>query len=92
MTYILDTHMTETAKIDRSAALAFFLMENAGGIFGRWSGRMPAADQRALFGQVIGRGIIWIDGETEEVGHNVSVCFGTMRETVWQSKWARLAA
>ena len=75
---------------DRASNITFFLLENGQNVWGKWRGNMRAADQRAIFGLVVGRGQIWIDGTEEQVGHNISVCFGTMRETVWQRSYARL--
>lgn len=62
--------------MDYAANLAFFLLEKTGTIFGRWAGRMTAAEQRALFGRFIGKGTIIIDGATETLCNRVKVCFG----------------
>lgn len=59
-----------------AAALALFLLEETGSVLGCWSGRMTAKDQRALFGQFIGRGTIIIDGDKETIVNRVKVCFG----------------
>jgi hypothetical protein len=66
----------KAAKVDRAAAMAFFLMDQGVGIFGKWIGRMNAKDQRALFGQYLGKGEIIIDGEQEAVKMRVSIAFG----------------
>lgn len=66
---------------DKAANLAFFLLENVGNVCGKWAGPMRAADQRTLMGRFIGKGHVVIDGSNEYVNHNVSVCFGTMRDT-----------
>lgn len=58
------------------ANLAFFLLEKCGSVLATWKGRMTAAEQRALFGQFIGKGRIIIDGEAETVCNRVKVCFG----------------
>jgi hypothetical protein len=91
MDYALDAHMTETALVDRAAAMAFFLMEHTGSIRGTWRGRMKKADQITLFGQFIGKGRIYIYGETEEVQMTVAKAFGTMREVEKSYRWAELA-
>lgn len=80
----------EAAKEDRAAALAFFLMDQDVGIFGKWKGRMRAADQRALFGQVLGKGLIVIDGDVEEVKMLVSVCFGQDWDCAEYFRWNEL--
>jgi hypothetical protein len=82
----------ELLGTDRAANITFFLLENGQNVWGKWRGSMRAADQRKIFGMVAGRGQIWIDGTEEKVGHNVSVCFGTMRETVWQASYSDLNA
>lgn len=90
--YSISDLTREAAETDRAAAMAFFLMDNAGSIFGRFVGYMKAADQRLIFGRFIGKGLIILNGSDETVGLNVSVCFGTMRDTVWQRRWSELVA
>jgi hypothetical protein len=70
--------------------LAFFLQEKTGSVFGYFSSPMLAKDQRALFGQFIGKGKIVIDGESEHVKHVVSRCFGLDYEVTFEKKWAAL--
>jgi hypothetical protein len=67
---------------DRAANLAFFLIENGENVWGKWTGRIHAADQRKLFGKVIGRGFLRIDGSEETVSHIISVAFGAFRDSV----------
>lgn len=62
--------------VDYAAILAFFLLEKTGSIFGTWAGKLPATEQRNLFGQRIGKGTIVIDGARETVCNRVKVCFG----------------
>ncbi len=61
---------------DYAAALALFLTTRTGSPLGNWSGRMTAAEQRALFGRNIGKGTIVIDGTAETIANRVKVCFG----------------
>jgi hypothetical protein len=63
-------------EVDYAGSLAMFLQEKTGTVLGRWKGKMPAADQRALFGRVLGKGTIVIDGERETVANQVKVAFG----------------
>ena len=53
-----------------------FLTEHAFDPWGTWCGRMTANEQLALFGRVIGRGKIVINGEQETICNRVKVCFG----------------
>jgi hypothetical protein len=76
--------------MDYAANLAFFLLEKTGTVFGRWNGRMAAAEQRALFGRFLGKGKIWIDGANETIEHHVKVCFGLDGECTANLKWAAL--
>jgi hypothetical protein len=62
--------------IDYAANLALFLQENTGSIYGTWSGRMTAKEQRALFGRFLGKGRNYINGSAERLEHWVKVCFG----------------
>lgn len=75
---------------DYAANLALFLLEKVGTVLGCWGGKMKAAEQRALFGRYIGKGLIVIDGENETIANHVKVCFGLdcdIRNTV---KWKNL--
>jgi hypothetical protein len=87
---VISDLMREAAETDRAAAMAFYCLEYAGSIYGRVYGYMTAADQRILFGRKIGKGLIIVDGSDETVGHSVSMCFGTMRDTVWTAPWRDL--
>lgn len=75
---------------DCAASLAFFLLERTGSIFGTWKGRMSANDQRALFGQYIGKGQIVIDGQRETICNRVKVCFGLDYDDRNVTKWREL--
>jgi hypothetical protein len=80
----------QVARVDHAAALAFFLQDNAGSIFGEWRGRMKAAQQRALFGRFLGKGTLTINGERETLTHTVKVCFGLDAEDTASLRWAQL--
>lgn len=67
---------TPVPRIDYAAELAFFLLEQTGSVCGKWEGRMSAAEQRALFGRFLGKGVIEIDGTEETLRNRVSVCYG----------------
>jgi hypothetical protein len=75
---------------DYAAQLAMFLTEKTGTCLGHWSGRMLAADQRALFGRFLGKGTIVIDGENETLCHRVKVCFGLDWDDRKQTAWRAL--
>jgi hypothetical protein len=71
-----DFYKERKMAVDFAAQLAFFLLEKTGSIFGTWSGKLPALEQRELFGKRIGKGTIVIDGARETVRNRVKVCFG----------------
>lgn len=75
---------------DYAAALALFLLEKTGSVWGVWSGRMTAAEQRGLFGQYLGKGRIIIDGERETICNRVKVCFGHDYDDRNLRRWAAL--
>lgn len=81
--------MPTQAKQDPAASLALFLLEKTGSVLGQWAGRLTAAEQRALFGRAIGRGLIVIDGAAETICNRVKVCFGLDFDdrniTAWRS-------
>lgn len=62
--------MKDAAKDDRAAALAIFLLVNTGSVLGVWEGRMMDADQRVMFGEFIGKGLIAVNGGRETVHHD----------------------
>lgn len=76
--------------MDYAANLAFFLIEKTGGIFGVWTGKMTAEEQRLLFGKFIGKGKIVIDGTKETVEHYKKVCFGLDSECTKTISWRTL--
>jgi hypothetical protein len=76
--------------MDYAANLALFIQEKTGSIFGRFVGKMTAAEQRALFGSYIGKGRIVIDGEKEEISNLVTVCFGQDYDYRNVTKWSTL--
>ena len=76
--------------MDYAANLALFIQEKTGSIFGRFVGKMTAAEQRALFGRYIGKGRIVIDGEKEEISNLVTVCFGQDYDYRNVTKWSTL--
>lgn len=77
-------------KTDHAASLALFLTEKTGTCLGSWQGRMPAAEQRALFGRFLGKGTLIIDGATERIEHFVKVCFGTDWDVTANLAWREL--
>jgi hypothetical protein len=62
--------------MDYAANLALFLLEKTGSVFGNFCAKMTASDQRALFGRVLGKGTIVVDGTAETICNRVKVCFG----------------
>lgn len=76
--------------MEYSANLAIFLTERKGSCLATWRGKMPAKDQRALFGRFIGKGDIVINGEEETVLNRVSVCFGQDWDDRNITRWRNL--
>lgn len=62
--------------MEYASNLALFLLEKTGSVTGCYASRMTAAEQRALFGQYLGKGRIVIDGKNETICNRVKVCFG----------------
>jgi len=56
--------------------LVLFLINKTNSVWGVWTGKMTAKEQRNLFGRFIGKGKIVINGEDETVCNRVKVCFG----------------
>lgn len=76
---------------DRVGALAMFVLKNTGSVHGEWVGRMSATDQRALFGRMVGKGRISVDGSDETVSMSVTTGYtGHLRDTIFDAKWASL--
>lgn len=76
--------------MDYAANLAHFLQDKTGSVLGSWRGHMSAKNQRALFGQFLGKGKITINGQTETVVHSVKRCFGLDFEVTANLKWRDL--
>lgn len=76
--------------MDYAANLALFLVEKTGSTLSTWSGKLPAKDQRELFGRFIGKGKIVIDGERETVCNRVKVCFGLDYDDRNTTNWRSL--
>ena len=74
-------------KFEAAENIAFFLLEKTGSVLGYWYGKLSAKEQRALFGQFIGKGNIVIDGEREEIFNRVKVCFGLDYDDRNYRKW-----
>lgn len=76
-------------KFTAVANLAHFLMENKGSVLATWSGKMPAKQQRELFGAFIGKGLIVINGEQETIEHLKKVCHwnGQDSDPTFYAKW-----
>lgn len=79
--------MTTITKFDAAANLAFFLLEKTGSVLGKWSGKLTAKEQRAMFGAFLGKGTIEIDGDKETIAHTVKVCFGLDFDVTFASAW-----
>lgn len=60
-----------------AANIALFLVTNGQSVFGRFSSRVRAADQRRLFGRALGKGVLVFRGDEDAVYHRVSVDYGT---------------
>jgi hypothetical protein len=76
--------------MDYAANLAHFLQEKTGSIYGTFEAKMPAAEQRALFGRYLGKGTIVIDGAKETICNRVIVCFGQDWDDRNVTKWSAL--
>lgn len=76
--------------MDVAANLALFLFEKTGSVLGKWAGKLPAEEQRALLGRCLGKGTIVIDGTSETVCNRVKVCFGLDYDDRKVTKWAAL--
>lgn len=59
-----------------AANIALFLVYNKQSIYGRFSTRMKADDQRKLLGRFMGKGTLVFRGDEDAVHHQVKVDFG----------------
>lgn len=82
--------MPDFVDHDFISNLCMFLIENTGSVFGSWDGRMPAKDQRALFGRFLGKGRLYISGSGERIEHHVKVCFGLDSDMTARLYWRDL--
>jgi len=63
-------------QYDLASNIAHFLLANSSSIYGSWVGNIRAKDQRILFGRFLGKGRLFIDGDTDTVEHVIKVAFG----------------
>jgi hypothetical protein len=75
---------------DPAANMAFFLLVNQGSIYSHWAGHMLAGDQRLLFGQFLGKGLVEINGETELLEHTKKIAFGLDWDVTFEKHWREL--
>jgi hypothetical protein len=78
------------ASMDYAANLALFLLDKTGSIWGKWEGRLTAAEQRALLGRFLGKGWLRVDGGAERVTHTIKVAYGMDWDTNADLTWADL--
>ena len=71
-------------KFTAVANLANFLMAEKGSVLATWNGKMPAKQQRELFGMFLGKGNITIDGTKETIQHTVKTGFGADWEHTYE--------
>jgi hypothetical protein len=76
--------------MDYAANLALFVQAKTGSIFGKVETKMTAKEQRELFGRFLGKGMIVIDGEREEIANRVKVCFGLDYDDRNVTRWKDL--
>jgi hypothetical protein len=70
--------------------LTLFVQAQTGSIFGTWTGRLTAAEQRELFGRYIGKGKIIINGDDTTICNRVRVCFGLDYDDRNMTSWSQL--
>ncbi len=73
-----------------AVSLALFLIERTGSEDGRWSGKLDAEEQRALFGRFLGRGEICIDGERKCLLHRAQMLFAPGSRVTASLRWDAL--
>ena len=76
--------------MEYTSNLALYLLDNTGSIFGTHSAKLTAAQQRTLFGRVLGKGTIVVSGLDETVCNRVKVCFGLDYDDRNVTKWSVL--
>jgi hypothetical protein len=72
--------------------LSTWLMAYRGSMLETWKGKLTYKEQRALFGCVIGKGTIYLDGESEMIKHNVKIAYGADYETTVLCTWNEFSA
>lgn len=75
---------------DTAFNLANFLHANTGSIFGKWSGKLNAKDQKALTGRnFAGKCTVILNGDTERIAAFRKVAFGTDFDYTIDTCWAK---
>jgi hypothetical protein len=73
---VITKALNEGIPLPYQTRLERFLIEKAGASHESWQGRLSAKEQRALFGQFLGKGLIYISGSCGRIEHWRKVCFG----------------
>lgn len=77
-------------KFTAANNMTLFLLEHTDSVCGEWTGRLPAAQQRELFGRFLGKGKITIDGEREYLIHTKKIAYGMDYEQTFYRPWSQL--
>ena len=77
-------------KYSAAANMSLFLLEKTGSVCGTFRGKLPAKQQREMYGQFLGKGKITINGNDETLCHTIKVCFGHDYDDTFNKKWTEL--
>ena len=72
------------------ANLVELLLDKTGSIFGTVRLKLTAKEQRALFGQNLGKGTIIINGTDETIVHRVKIAYGNDWDDTARIQWKDL--
>lgn len=83
----------QNMRYDLAAKIGLFLVGKGLKVWDVWTGRLTKAEQLEAFGFYMGKGLVTVDGGSDEISMTVKVCFGLDWADVFyvsaQNGWCR---
>ena len=68
--------LPQTQRYELAARVGLFLVGKGLNVWDKWKGRLSKVEQLESFGFYMGKGLITVDGQYDEISMTIKVCFG----------------
>ena len=68
--------ISQQQRYELATKIGFFLLDKGLKTWETWQGRLTKNEQMETFGFYMGKGLITVDGQSEEIIMSIKVCFG----------------